>query len=422
LLPVISQGGRNVRKWYDSAVLAIAAVKRDCSVAAVIAGLIAVTVSYAGPLLIVFQAAKAVQLSDAQLSSWIWAISFGSGLTGLILSMSFRAPVIIAWSTPGAVLLVSGWAAYTFSDSIGAFVLSAVIITALGFSGLFSGIMKRVPQSIIAAMLAGILLKFGVEVFVALKQLPILASPMILSYLLAKRLYPRYAVAVTLFVGLIAAYNLHALSFEHVSVGLVQPVFTLPTFSLEALLGLGIPLCIVTMVSQNATGIGVLRVDGFNTPANPLITATGIASLLTAPFGSHGINLAAITAAICTGKEAHPDFDKRYIAGIACGLFYMLVSIFGATIVSVFSALPNELVAVISGVALFGSLSASLSAAMKEEQQRESGLITFLVTISGITLAGIGAPFWGLVAGIITDGILNGRIGGLLKRLVTVKP
>ncbi len=385
-------------------------IKNDYSISAIIVGLIATMVSYAGPLLIVFQAAKVANLSDSLLSSWIWAISFGSGLTCILLSAWFKTPVITAWSTPGAVMLVSGWTTYAYSDAIGAFIFSAAIITILGFSGLFSSIMKRIPQSITTAMLAGILLKFGVDVFVSLKQLPILVLPMVLCYLVSKRWSPRYSVVITLLVGVLVAYSLNRLNFGSITITLVDPIFTKPTFSLDALIGLGIPLCIVTMTSQNAPGIGVLRADGYNTPASPLVATTGIASLLLAPFGAHGINLAAITAAICTGKEAHADPNKRYIAGISCGTFYLLFGIFGATIASVFSAFPKELIAVIAGLALFASLSSSLSSAMSEGSHKESALITFLVTVSGISIAGIGAAFWGLIAGVVTNGILTGDI------------
>lgn len=388
----------------------------DCSISGIVAGLIAVTVSYAGPILIVFQAAKLANLSDSMVSSWIWAISFSAGLCGVILSAWFKIPIITAWSTPGAVLLVASWSAYTYSDAIGAFVLSAVIATILGMTGVFSSIMKRIPQPIIAAMLAGILLNFGVEVFVSLKQLPILTIPMILCYLGFKRWYPRYAVATTLVVGILVAYDLSLVHFEKISVSLVTLTFVQPTFSMEALIGLGIPLCIVTMTAQNATGIGLLRADGYHVPVSPIITATGIASLLFAPFGAHGINIAAITAAICTGKEAHADPDKRYIAGIACGVFYMLVSIFGATIVSAFSAFPSELISTIAGLALFSSIISSLSSAMSEELQKESALITFLVTISGISILGIGAAFWGLIAGIVTNYLLTGNIYTLISK------
>ncbi len=395
-------------------------IKNDFSISAVVAGLIAVAVGYAGPVLLIFQAAKVANLSNANLSSWIWAISIASGLTSIILSIRFKAPVITAWSTPGAVMLISGWSIYAYSDSIGAFIFAGALITILGFTGLFSSFMKRIPYAIITAMLAGILLNFGVDVFVSLKNLPILALPMIVCYLVSKRWFPRYCVVTSLILGILVAYSLNILNLEGLSVSLVHPMFTKPTFSLHALVGLGLPLCIVTMASQNATGIGVLRADGYNIPANPLITTTGIASIIFAPFGAHGINLSALIAAICTGKESHSNPDKRYIAGIACGIFYILFGIFGATIVSVFAIFPSELIVVITGLALFGSISSSLSSAMKDDEKKEAALITFLVTISGISIAGVGAPFWGLIIGIVTNFILVGDLTKLFSpKLVT---
>jgi len=385
-------------------------IKSDLSISAIVAGLIAVAVGFAGPVLLIFQAAKVANLSNANLSSWIWAISVASGLTAIILSIRFKAPVITAWSTPGVVLLISGWKVYSYSDAIGAFIFSGLIITIFGVTGLFSAFMKRIPYSIITAMLAGILLNFGVDVFVSLKQLPMLALPMILCYLISKRWFPRYSVVASLLLGILVSYSLNILNLAEVDVSLVHPIFTRPTFSLKAMVGLGIPLCIVTMASQNATGIGVLRADGYNIPINPLITTTGIASIIFAPFGAHGINLSALIAAICTGKEAHIDPDKRYIAGISCGIFYILFGVFGATIVSVFTIFPSALIVVITGLALMGSISSSLSSAMKDDEKKDAALITFLVTISGISIAGVGAPFWGLIIGIITNYILEGDL------------
>lgn len=390
-------------------------IKSDSSVSAVIAGLIAVAVGFAGPVLLIFQAAKVANLSNANLSSWLWSISVASGLTAIILSVKFRAPVITAWSTPGVVLLISGWKAYAYPDAIGAFIFAGVIITIFGVTGLFSAFMRRIPYSIITAMLAGILLQFGVDVFVSLKQLPLLAIPMIVCYLVSKRWVPRYSVVTSLLLGILVSYSLNKLNFGGVNVSLVHPLFTRPTFSLQAILGLGIPLFIVTMTSQNATGIGVLKADGYDVPANPLIITTGVASILFAPFGAHGINLSALIAAICTGKEAHPDPDKRYIAGISCGIFYILFGIFGATIVSVFAVFPSELIAVITGLALMGSISSSLSSALKEEAKRDAALVTFLVTISGISIAGVGAPFWGLIIGIFTNYLLEGDLTRLFS-------
>lgn len=383
--------------------------KGDVSVSAIVAGLIAVTVSFTGPLLIIFQAAKLIGLSEAQLSSWVWAIAVGSGLTGMALSAIFRAPVILAWSTPGAVLLVSGWSAYSYAESIGAFVVAAAIVTLFGLTGVFSYLMKQVPEGIISAMLAGILMKFGVDMFISMKQLPLLVLPLIVIYLVCKRVLPRYATMLTLFAGLGIAYAMGRLDMGGVAFSMAYPVWTTPAFSWNAVIGLGIPLAIVAMASQNATGIGVLRADGYELPATPLVTATGFMSLLLAPFGSHGINLAAITAAICTGRESHDDPGKRYVAGIACGLFYVGFGLMGAAIVSVFSVFPAELVAVIAGVALLASMGSSLTGAMSDPVHRDSALITFLVTVSGLTIGGVGSAFWGLIAGLLANWILNGR-------------
>lgn len=393
-------------------------LKEDLSISSVVVGLIATMVSYAGPLVIVFQAAKVAHLSDSHLSSWIWAISMGSGITCILLSIWFKAPIITAWSTPGVVLLVSSWSTYSYTDAIGAFIFSALIITFLGFTGIFEKMMNRIPYSITTAMLAGILLNFGVEVFTSLRNLPELVFPMILCYLLFKRFSPRYTVVITLFLGLLITYFTGNLKTDSIDISLVNPIFTIPTFSLDALIGIGVPLCIVTMASQNAPGIGVLRADGYNVPISPLVTTTGIFSILLAPFGSHAINLAAITAAICTGKEAHEDKNKRYIAGISCGLFYLIFGLFGAAIASIFQALPGEFIATIAGLALFASLSSSLASAM-EGTQKESALITFLVTISGISFLGIGAAFWGLIAGILTNSIfqMNFNIFSKNKRI-----
>lgn len=392
---------------------------RDLSISAITAGFIATMVAFSGPLLIVLQAAKVASLNEAQLSSWIWAISFGSGLTCILLSAWYKTPIITAYSTPGAVLLVTGFAHYTYSEAIGAFLFSAVLISVLGFSGLFTTLMKWIPESITTAMLAGILLSFGVNVFVSLKEAPLMVVTMIGSYLLAKRFFPRYTVILTLGIGCIIAYSLHQLHFGNVTLSLAKPVFTKPSFSLGAWIGLGIPLSLVNLASQNAPGLGVLRADGYKTPASPLLATTGLASIVSAVFGSHGITLAAITAAICTGKEAHEDPKKRYIAGISCGSFYLLFGIFGATIASVFFAFPKELIAVIAGVALFGSLSSSLAQALKDASKRDSALITFLVTASGITFAGVGSAFWGLIAGVISNFILTTEFP---KNLLQRKP
>jgi benzoate membrane transport protein len=384
-------------------------LKRDFSLSASVAGVIAVMVSYGGPAAIIFQAASLAGLSPDQLTSWIWAISIGSGLAGVFLSLAYRAPVIIAWSTPGAALLAAGWAAYPYPEAIGAFVFAAVAITVFGATGLFGVLMERIPQAVVAAMLAGILFRFGVEVFTAMRATPLLVAPMLVCYIAMKRLWPRYAIVATLLAGLVAAAALGLLDFSLVEASIARPGLTAPVFSLGALIGLGVPLFLVTMTGQNATGLGVLRTAGYKTPGGPLVAATGALSMLLAPFGSHGINLAAITAAICTGPEAHGDPDKRYVAGVVCGLAYLVVGLFGATLVGLFTALPPGLIAAISGLALFGALQNGLTQAMADEARREAALVTFLVTVSGVSVFGVGSAFWGLVGGVLANAALSAR-------------
>ena len=380
----------------------------DLSLSAVTAGAVAVAVSFGGPAAIIFQAAKVAGLSPAQLGSWIWAICMGSGVTGVYLSLKYREPVVTAWSTPGVALLAAGWAAYPYPEAVGAFVVSGALITLCGATGLFQAMMERIPRPVVSAMLAGILMRFGVDVFGYLKNAPLLAGVMILAYLAAKRLSPRYAIVCTLLSGFAVAGLTGGLDFSSVHASLAVPMLTMPAFSLGAAVGLGLPLFLVTMTGQNATGLGVMRASGYHTPATPLVTLTGLCSTVLAPFGCHGVNLAAITAAICTGPEAHADPSRRYVAGVVCGLCYLVVGVFGAALVGVFTALPGALIAVVSGLALFGAIASGLTQAMEDTTRREAALVTLLVTVSGVSFFGIGSAFWGLVGGLLGDQVLRG--------------
>ncbi|WP_434608601.1 benzoate/H(+) symporter BenE family transporter [Pseudomonas sp. R1-7] len=382
-------------------------LRKDLSISAIIAGFIAVIISYAGPLIIVFQAAKEAQLPQEMVSSWIWAISIGSGVTGLLLSWRLRVPVITAWSTPGAALLVSMLPTVTLPQAIGAYIAASVIIAVVGLSGAFDKLMSRLPKAIAAAMLAGILFRFGAGLFTSIELQPVLVLAMIAAYLAFKRFSPRYAILSVLIIGCAVAASFGELNSGSIAVAVAHPVFIAPQWSWHAIINIGLPLALVTLTGQYVPGMAVLRTSGYTTPARPIISLTAIGSLLMAPFGSHGLNLAAITAAICTGREAHEDRDKRYIAGIACGVFYILMGIFGATLASVFSALPKELIASLAGLALFGAISAGLSGAMADEKQREAALITFLVTASGMSFLGLAAAFWGLIFGLVAHLALN---------------
>lgn len=383
----------------------------DFSLSAVVAGMIAVAVSFGGPAAIIFQAASVAGLSPAQLGSWIWAICIGSGLTGVYLSLRFREPVVTAWSTPGVALLAAGWAAYPYPEAIGAFIVAGALITVFGVSGMFQAMMDKIPGPVVSAMLAGILFRFGVDVFGYLKSAPILAGAMIAAYLAAKRLTPRYAMVCTLAAGFVTAWITGGLDFSSVDASLAVPVLTMPSFTLGAIMGLGLPLFLVTMTGQNATGLGVMRASGYHAPATPIVALTGLFSTLLAPFGCHGVNLAAITAAICTGTEAHVDPSRRYVAAVVCGACYLAVGVFGAALVGVFTALPGALIAVVSGLALFGAIASGLTQAMEDASRREAALVTLLITVSGLSFFGIGSAFWGLAGGLLADRVLTGRLG-----------
>ncbi len=382
-------------------------LSKDLSLSAVIAGLIAVIISYAGPLIIVFQAAREAHMPSDQVSSWIWAISIGSGLTGLLLSWRLKVPVITAWSTPGAALLVSMLPTVSLPQAIGAYVVASLIIAVLGLSGAFDKLMSRLPKAIAAAMLAGILFRFGAGLFTSVTLQPALVLAMIAAYLLGKRFSPRYAILAVLLVGCAVAAGLGEFNGGSITLALAEPIFIAPEWNWHAIVNIGLPLALVTLTGQYVPGMAVMRSAGYTTPARSIVSWTAITSVLLAPFGSHGINLAAITAAICTGREAHEDPNKRYVAGIACGLFYILMGIFGATLASVFAALPKELIAALAGLALFGAISAGLSGAMADEKQREAALITFLVTASGMSFLGLAAAFWGLIFGLVAHFALS---------------
>ncbi|MFF2042903.1 benzoate/H(+) symporter BenE family transporter [Kitasatospora sp. NPDC058170] len=387
-------------------------LRRDASLPALLAGLVCIVVGFSGPLVVVLAAASAGRLDQAHTASWIWAVSIGSGLTCLVLSWWTRTPVIAAWSTPGAALLVTSLGAYPYREAVGAFLVSGVVVTLFGVTGLFGRLIAAIPAGIVNAMLAGILFSFGAGIFGAVHGAPVLVLGSFAAFLLAKRFAPRYAVPAALLVGAVLAAATTGLPLHLGSGGPTRPVLTVPAFSWPAMVGLALPLTIVALASQNAPGLGVMRAFGYRPDDRLVIGATGGLSVLLAPFGSPGVNLAAITAAICAGPESHPDPRRRYVAGMSAGLFYLLVGSFSGLLVSLFTGLPKELIAVIAGVALLASLQGSLAAAVAEERGRDAAMVTFLATASGMSLYGIGSAFWGLLLGLGTHLALHARSGG----------
>jgi benzoate membrane transport protein len=291
-------------------------------------------------------------------------------------------------------------AGYGLGHAVGAFMLCAAAIALAGMTGWFERVMNRIPMAIASALLAGVLARFGLEAFLAAKTALGLVLLMLGVYLLGRRLLPRYAVPLTLLAAIAYSALRGELAWSGVQFALAMPVFVMPQFSWQAAISLAVPLFVVTMASQNLPGVAAIRASGYGRmPISPLITMSGIATLVLAPFGAFALNLSAITAAICMGREAHEDPDKRYTAAVSCGLLYVLIGIFGATVTGLLTAFPRELVAAIAGLALLGTIGNGLAMAMQDDQHREAALITFLVTLSGVVIAGIGSAFWGVVAG-----------------------
>ena len=372
---------------------------KDLSLSAVTAGFLAVLVSYSGPLVIFFQAAQSAEISSAMMTSWVWAISIGAAVSGIGLSWWLKVPVVTAWSAPGTVLLVTLFPEITLGEAIGAYLTAAVILLLIGLSGGFDRLLQAIPRGIAGAMMAGILFQFGVGVFHSIESAPALALGMITAYLVLKRLFPRYCLVLLLVVGVILAVGLEGASLEGVSLSLATPALITPEWSWSATLSLAIPLLIVSLTGQFLPGMAIMRNAGYTTPARPIITVTGLTSLATACFGGITTVIAAITAALCTSPEAHADPDKRYVAGIANGVFYLIGGTFAGTIVALFTALPGTFIAVLAGLALVGAIGSNLEAAINASDHREASLLTFLATASGMSFLGLGSAFWGVVIG-----------------------
>lgn len=376
----------------------------------IVAALISVIVNYGGTFILVFQGAKAAGLSPEQTASWIWSISIGVGLTGAWLSYRYREPIITAWSTPGAAFLITVLPNTPYTEVIGAYLLSAAGFVILGLSGYFERLVRLIPPGIAAGLLAGILLRFGMGAFGGASVDPLLVGVLIVSYGVLRRFTARYAIVGVLLMGVVLLLGMGQVSFDSVELSLAAPVWTTPEFSVNALLSVALPLFVITLTGQYMPGMLVLRNDGFTTSANPIVTVTGLGSLLMAPFGSHAFNVAAITAAICTGPESHEEPGKRYIAGLACGLFYVLVGVFGTTLATLFVVLPATFISTLAGLALLGAIGGSLATAVSDVRGRETALITFLATAANVTLLGLGGAFWGLLVGLAMHGLIHAGV------------
>jgi benzoate membrane transport protein len=381
-------------------------IRADISFSAVIAGFVTVAVAYSGPMLVVLQAAESAGLSPDITQSWVWAISIASGITCVVLSLVSRQPVVVAWSVPGAALLIRALGSYEYSDAVGAYVMAALMSLLLSLTGIFGRLLSMVPSPIMAAVLAGVLLPFVLNVASAVVQSPLVAGGLVAAFVLGRRIMPRYAVLLALVVGAGLSAAAGQVSLPSLEFNLGGPAWTVPTFSFQAFLGIAVPITVVTMAGQNGPGLAVMHSYGYKANDRIILGGTSVAWLLTAPLGAHGINLAAIAAGICAGRESHSDVRRRYVAAVFAGLFFILFGLFSTTAVALFSSLPTEMMAALAGVAIVGALQSSLSDSLSgfncAPQAVEAALITLVVTSSGISPWGIVSPFWGLLAGSVS--------------------
>ena len=384
-------------------------LKNDCSISATVAGFLAVLISYSGPLIIFFQAAQRAHVSTDMMVSWIWGISIGAAVSGIYLSIKYKTPVITAWSAPGTALLVTLFPNISLNEAVAAYITSAIVIFLIGITGYFDKLLKWIPQDVAAGMMAGILFQFGISLFTASDSMPLIVFSMLIVFLIAKRLMPRYTMIWVLAAGVLLSLILGKMNPVDVSFNLAIPQWISPEWTWNSTLNLAVPLILVSLTGQFLPGMAIMKLSGYDTPAKPIITATSIASLAVACVGGITIVLASITAALCMGKDAHELKEKRYIAGIANGIFYILGGLFAGSIVMLFSLLPKELVAALAGLALLGAIATNISVAMKNDGQRDAALITFLASASGMHFLGLSSVFWGICIGVIAHFILTPR-------------
>jgi benzoate membrane transport protein len=372
------------------------------------AALVATVAGVGGTLPVVLAAAQAVGATPEQASSWVSGLGIATAVSALVLSVRYRMPIITAWSTPGAALIASTSGVPSLRAAVGAFVLAAMLVLLTAAIRPLARLIERIPASIAAAMLGGILLRLVVAMIEQVPQAPLLVLPLIVLFLVARHVVPVLASLIVLAAGASIAWTL-GLAKPIPPFGVSALVFETPVWDVATLIGLGVPLYLVTMASQNLPGFAVLRASGYRPPTQPVLAVTGAASLGTAFLGAHTSNLAAISAALCTGPDAHPDPARRWITGPFYALWWSLVALFGASLVGLFDALPPALLATVAGTALLGSMASALGAALGPDKDRLAAAGTLAVTASGVTFIGVGSAFWGLVFGLLMLGLESAR-------------
>ena len=381
----------------------------DFSVPAVFAGFITFLVGISVSAVLVIEAAQTLGANTEQITSWFWALGLAIGLSGLLLSWKFKYPVATSWSTAGLALILATGSGYNLNEAIGAFLVCGLLTAILGFSGVFQKVLSYIPQSLTSAMLAGVLLKFGIALFASMQNEWAFILSLLAAYILSKRFWPRYSIVITVIAGIAMCPIFLNFSMPSIDFGMAKPVWVTPEFSSSAILGLALPLFVINMASQYLPGLAMIKSYGYNPHVNHLIGWTGMAQALLAPFGSYSVNIAAISAAISLDDQVHPDPQKRYIAGMSCGFFYILMGIFAATLTSFLMSFPAIFITALAGIALLGTISHNIAIAFHEVSDREAALLTFLFSASGIQFFGIGSAFWGLIFGFAVHLILKLR-------------
>ncbi|GAL35432.1 benzoate transport protein [Vibrio maritimus] len=371
------------------------------------AGFTAVLVGYTSSVVIILQAATAAGASPEQIESWLLALGLTMGITSIGYSWFYKVPILTAWSTPGAAILVSSATQYDMAALIGAFVVSGLLILMTGLVSPLSRALQRIPTPLATAMLGAILLPFCVRAFEPAMTTPYAFVWMFLTFVVSKRFVPKYSMLLLLVVGCVLAFYIGGEPISSPELSIAQASWVTPKFDWSAILNISLPLYIVTMLSQNLPGVAMMKSYQYETPVKPVLIGTGFANVLSAPFGGFSVNLAAISAAICMNDDVDSDKNKRYRAVIWAGVFYLFAGLLASGVVSIFLAFPKEITHMLAGFALLGTLMMCLQSAFDAPDYREPALLVLVVTLSGVTILGINATLWGLVVGWIYSCALN---------------
>lgn len=375
---------------------------KDFALSTVTAGFVASLVGLTSGIVLVFQAARSLGADEAQTASWVWALCLGMAVLTIVPSLRLRVPIMVAFSAPGAAILATLTPGdFTLGQAIGAFIVNGVLMAIVGFSGLFERFMDRIPLALVSVLLAGVLARFVISGFADAATAPWLIAITTIVFMAARRVAPRYSVLAVLVAGIGISIASRSIATEELVWSLARPVYMAPSFSWGAVISLSLPLFIVTMAGQNLPGVAALRQAKYEAPISKLVGSTGLGTIVLAPFGGYAFNLSAVSAPLCLEAPAHEDPARRYTAALSNGGFYLLAALFGTSITSALRAFPTELIQIVAALALLPTIGNSLSAAVSGPEHREAAMFTFVITLSGVTIAKIGSPFWGVLAGVL---------------------